>query len=41
MWHVELQEGKDWPAGAGPKKWNDVGGKIIGLMLQMHEVHNG
>lgn len=37
MWHVELQEGKDRPAGAGPKKWNDAGGKTVGLMLRMHE----
>jgi hypothetical protein len=37
MWHVEIQEGKDRPAGAGPKKFNDVGGKMVGLILRMHK----
>ena len=36
MWHVELQEGKDCPAGAGPKKYIELG-KTPGLMCRMHE----
>ncbi len=36
MWHVKLQEGKDWPAKAGPKKWLNLG-KTASLMLRMHK----
>jgi hypothetical protein len=35
MWHVELQEGKDCPAGAGAKRYNKHG-KTPGLMCCMH-----
>jgi hypothetical protein len=37
MWHVEIQEGKDRPVQLGPKKFNNAGGKTVGLMLRMHE----
>ena len=36
MWHIELQEGKDRPPGAGPKKFSELG-KTPGLMCRMHE----
>jgi hypothetical protein len=36
MWHVKLQEGKDQPAKAGPKKWSNLG-KTVSLMLRMHK----
>ena len=36
MWHVELMEGKDTPAGAPPKKFSDLG-KTPGLMCRMME----
>ena len=37
MWHVEMQEGKDRPPGAGSKKYADEFGKTPSLMLRMHE----
>ena len=37
LWHAELQEGKDRPAGAGQKKYSEFG-KTPSLMLRMHEV---
>jgi hypothetical protein len=42
MWHVELQEGKDWLAEAGPKKQSNLG-KMVSLMLRIHKViaHQG
>ncbi len=42
MWHVELQEGKDWLAEAGPKKRSKLG-KTVSLMLRIHKViaHQG
>jgi hypothetical protein len=39
MWHVELQEGKDWLAKAGPKKWSNLG-KMVHPMLRIHKVIN-
>lgn len=36
MWHVELMDGKDTPAGALPKKYSDLG-KTPGLMCKMME----
>ena len=36
MWRIELQEGKDRPDGAGPKKYSELG-KTPGLMCRMHE----
>jgi hypothetical protein len=36
MWHVELMEGKDTPAGAPAKKYSDLG-KTPGLMCRMME----
>ncbi len=37
MWHAEIHDGKDCPAGDGPKKFNNVRGKTVGLMVWMHE----
>ena len=37
LWHAEIQEGKDRPVQLGPKKFNNAGGKTVGLMLRMHE----
>ncbi len=34
MWLVKLQEGKDRPDKAGPKKWSNLG-KMASLMLRM------
>ncbi len=36
MWCIKLQEGKDSPDGAGPKKYSEMG-KMPGLMCQIHE----
>ncbi len=38
MWHVELQEGKDWLAKAGPKKWSNLG-KTVSIMESMHKTN--